>query len=57
MSWISLDDVVYALNFALQNESVSGPVNFTAPNPVTNLEFTKVLGKVLQRPVVFPVPS
>lgn len=57
MSWISLDDVVYALNFVIQNESISGPVNFTAPNPVTNLEFTKTLGKVLQRPTIFPVPG
>lgn len=57
MSWIALDDVVYALNFVVQNQSVSGAVNFTAPNPVTNLEFTKVLGKVLQRPTIFPVPS
>ncbi len=57
MSWIGLDDVVYALNYVIQNESISGPVNFTAPNPVTNLEFTKTLGKVLQRPTIFPVPS
>ena len=57
MSWISLDDVIYALNFVIQNESISGPVNFTAPNPVTNLEFTKTLGKVLQRPTIFPVPG
>jgi uncharacterized protein len=57
MSWIALDDVVYALNYVAQNETISGPVNFTSPNPVTNLEFTKALGKVLQRPTIFPVPS
>jgi uncharacterized protein len=57
MSWIALDDVIYALNYVVQNEAISGPVNFTAPNPVTNLEFTKTLGKVLQRPTIFPVPS
>lgn len=57
MSWISLDDVIYALVYVLQNEDISGPVNFTAPRPVTNHEFTKTLGKVLRRPTLFPVPS
>ena len=57
MSWITLDDVVGALNFALTNEAVRGPVNYVAPNPVTNAEFTKTLGKVLSRPTLFPVPA
>jgi uncharacterized protein (TIGR01777 family) len=57
MSWITLDDVVGALNFALTNEAVRGPVNYVAPNPVTNVEFTKTLGKVLSRPTLFPVPA
>ena len=57
MSWIALDDVVGALNFALTNESLRGPVNFVAPNPVTNAEFTKTLGKVLSRPTLFPIPA
>jgi uncharacterized protein (TIGR01777 family) len=56
MSWIALDDVVGALKFALANETLSGPVNFVAPNPVTNSEFTKTLGKVLSRPTLFPIP-
>jgi len=56
MSWIALDDVVGALKFALTNETLSGPVNFVAPNPVTNAEFTKTLGKVLSRPTLFPIP-
>lgn len=57
MSWIVLDDVVGALKFALTNETVSGPVNFVAPNPVTNSEFTKTLGKALSRPTIFPIPA
>ena len=57
MSWIALDDVVYALNYVLMNDKISGPVNFTSPNSATNAEFTKALGKVLSRPTIFPVPS
>jgi uncharacterized protein (TIGR01777 family) len=57
MSWIALEDVVSALNFALTNGSVRGPVNFVAPNPVTNAEFTKTLGRVLSRPTLFPIPA
>ncbi len=57
MSWIALDDVVAALKFALTNESLRGPVNFVAPNPVRNAEFTKTLGKVLSRPTLFPIPA
>jgi hypothetical protein len=57
MSWIALDDVVGALKFALTNEGLSGPVNFVAPNPVTNAEFTNTLGKVLSRPTLFPIPA
>jgi uncharacterized protein (TIGR01777 family) len=57
MSWISLDDVVEALVFALEHEELVGPVNLTAPNPVTNAEFTDTLGDVLNRPTVLPVPK
>jgi uncharacterized protein len=57
MSWIALDDVVGGLEFALANDSLRGPVNFVAPNPVINAEFTRVLGKVLSRPTLFPVPA
>jgi hypothetical protein len=57
MSWIALDDVVGALKFALANETLKGPVNFVAPNPVTNAEFTKTLGKVLSRPTLFAIPA
>jgi uncharacterized protein len=55
-SWIAIDDIVGGILFALQNAQVSGPVNFTAPNPVTNAEFTSVLGEVLHRPTLFPIP-
>ncbi len=57
MSWIALDDVVGAIKFALTNETLSGPVNFVAPNPVRNSEFTKTLGKALSRPTLFPIPA
>ena len=57
MSWIALDDVVNGLKFAIQDETMRGPVNFVSPNPVTNAEFTKTLGRVLSRPTLFPVPA
>lgn len=57
MSWIALDDVIEGLKFVIQDKHVSGPVNFVAPNPVRNAEFTKVLGRVLSRPTFFPVPA
>ena len=57
MSWIALDDVIGALQFALTNDGLSGPVNFVAPNPVTNAEFTKGLGRALSRPTFFPIPA
>ncbi len=57
MSWIALDDVIGGLRFLLENNSVSGPVNFVAPNPVVNAEFTKALGHALGRPTFFPVPA
>ncbi|MDP9481399.1 MAG: TIGR01777 family oxidoreductase, partial [Actinomycetota bacterium] len=56
-SWVTLDDVVGAFVHALTNESVSGPVNVGSPNPLTNGEYTKVLGRVLNRPTIFPVPA
>jgi uncharacterized protein (TIGR01777 family) len=54
--WISLTDEVEAIVHLL-NSDVSGPVNLTAPNPVTNTEFTRVLGGVLHRPTPLPVPG
>ena len=57
MSWISLDDVVEIVNFALENENLRGAVNLASPNPVTNEEFTKTLGEVLYRPTILPLPE
>jgi uncharacterized protein (TIGR01777 family) len=57
MSWIALDDVIAGLTFAINNEALVGPVNFVAPKPVTNAEFTKALGKALSRPTIFPIPE
>lgn len=56
-SWIALDDVVGAIHHALMNADLNGPVNATSPNPATNTEFTKTLGKVLSRPTLFPMPK
>jgi uncharacterized protein (TIGR01777 family) len=56
MSWISLEDEVDAIRFLLAHE-VSGPVNATAPNPVTNAVFAKALGASLHRPSIVPVPA
>ena len=57
MSWISLDDVVGAIEHALVTDSLAGPVNAVAPDSITNAEFTKTLGTVLHRPTIFPVPA
>jgi len=57
MSWIALADVVSSLRLVLDNEDLSGPINFVAPNPVTNAQFTKTLGKALGRPTLFAVPA
>ncbi len=56
-SWIELADIVRAMQFVVENQSLSGPVNLVAPNPVTNHDFTKTLGKVLSRPTILPMPS
>lgn len=57
MSWIALDDVIGALLHIVKKPDLSGPVNLTAPAPVTNAEFSKILGKVLHRPSFLPLPS
>lgn len=57
MSWISLEDVVRVIEFALENENLDGPVNAVAPKAVTNTAFTKALGKAIHRPTIFPVPA
>ncbi len=55
--WVHVDDVADVFAFALTEDSLSGPVNVTAPNPVRHGEFVKALGKVLNRPTVIPVPA
>jgi uncharacterized protein (TIGR01777 family) len=54
--WIALADEIAAIRLLLEQD-VAGPVNLTAPDPVTNAEFTKALGRVLHRPTVLPVPG
>jgi uncharacterized protein len=54
--WVHLDDVVGAVVFLL-GEQLSGPVNVTAPEPVTNKELSRTLGRVLRRPAIAPVPA
>jgi hypothetical protein len=56
-SWVAIDDVIAALTYAIDTPRLSGPVNVTAPNPVTNAEFTKTLARVLHRPAVLPAPA
>jgi len=57
MPWVDDSDVAGAILFAISNESLQGPVNVTAPNPVRNSEFTKTLASVLSRPAIFPMPA
>ncbi len=56
MPWITIGDVIGALHHSLMNDTVKGPVNVCAPNPVTNRTFTKTLGRVLRRPAFFWLP-
>jgi len=57
MSWISLDDHVRAIRFALEHDELRGPVNHTGPQPCTNAEFTAALAAALGRPAVFTAPA
>ncbi len=57
LPWIHLDDQVTALRFLIESDSATGPFNLTAPNPVTNREFSRALGRVLRRPSFLPAPS
>jgi len=57
MSWIAIEDAVAAIQYALENGSLSGPVNLVAPEPVTNREFTRSLARALHRPAFMPVPG
>ena len=55
-SWITLHDVIRAIVFSLEKK-ISGPVNLTSPNPVTNQEFTSALARAMKRPALFPAPA
>jgi uncharacterized protein (TIGR01777 family) len=57
MSWIAIDDLQAVIVHSLRTETLRGPINAVSPNPVTNAEFTKSLGRALSRPAVFPVPA
>ena len=57
MSWVHLSDLVALIRFLIERERASGPYNGTAPEPVTNAEFAKTLGRVLKRPAILPMPG
>ncbi len=57
MSWITLDDLLGVIHHVLTMETLAGPINAVAPNPVTNREFTKTLGAILKRPTLIPFPA
>lgn len=57
LSWIALDDVLQAVLHALTTETLEGPANFVAPNPVTMQTFARTLGSVLNRPTLFHIPA
>lgn len=57
MPWIALDDWLRAVEFLLERDDVTGPVNIVGPEPVTNAEFTEVMGRVLHRPAALWVPG
>lgn len=56
-SWIALSDAAQAMRYVIANDTLFGAVNAVAPNPVTNSEFTRTLGRVLQRPTLIPIPA
>lgn len=57
MSWIAIDDLIKIIHFALENDQIELAVNSTAPNPVTNEEFTKAFGEAISRPTILPIPA
>jgi hypothetical protein len=57
MSWVAIDDLLDAIHYAMMTEALAGAVNVTAPQPVTGRAFAAVLGKVLERPALLPVPA
>lgn len=57
ISWVALEDAINAIKLAIEDESIRGPLNIVSPNPVTNEEFTKTLGHVLNRPTALAMPA
>ncbi len=57
MSWIALPEVIDVIHYALQNDALRGPVNTVTPNPATNKQFSKGLGRAVHRPAIFPLPG
>ena len=57
ISWVALEDAVRVVKFAIDDETIRGPLNVVSPNPVTNEEFTKTLGHVLNRPTALAMPA
>ncbi|MBF0489634.1 MAG: TIGR01777 family protein [Candidatus Omnitrophica bacterium] len=57
MSWIALEEIPRIVDYVMTNDQIRGPVNCVTPHPVTNAEFTKILGEVIHRPTVFSVPG
>ncbi|HMD40842.1 MAG TPA: TIGR01777 family oxidoreductase [Candidatus Acidoferrum sp.] len=57
MSWITLEDLIEILRFALEKGDVRGPINVISPQPVQNAEFTKILGRTIHRPALLPAPA
>ena len=57
MPWIHVDDWAVLTSRLIAEPGATGPFNLTAPEPVTNADFTRALGRALHRPVVFPVPA
>ena len=57
MSWVTLEDVVAILRFAIENATARGAINVVSPQPLQNLEFTKILAKAVHRPAFFPAPA
>ena len=57
MPWIHLDDLVGMIDYCVHHSDISGPINGTAPNPVTNAEFTTALGNIVKRPTILPMPG
>lgn len=57
MSWISMDDMIQIFMFILNDKTFTGPVNLVSPHTETNREFTRILGKILHRPTLVPLPA